>query len=147
MRGGCFDMLYIYTKRPLDNVFVEDVENYFYLKYKDIYKYSITLEIIKEIDKAEVVGSDVLRTRFGTTNLLNISSGSKALLIAITQTNKIVNFIEAGQNIFDKALELSKQYDMHIYMDTNMLFTKYLDYTIVVDNTPVKVFDFVCTQF
>ena len=97
-------MLYLYTQKPAEDVYVHDVESYFYLKYASIYKHPIALQWIKEIDGA-------LRTKFGITVPLNISSGSKALLIAITQTDCVVNFIEAGQNIFD----------LHIYTDNNVL--------------------------
>ena len=107
-------MLYLYTQKPAEDVYVHDVESYFYLKYASIYKHPIALQWIKEIDGA-------LRTKFGITVPLNISSGSKALLIAITQTDCVVNFIEAGQNILDKVIELADKYDLHIYTDNNVL--------------------------
>lgn len=64
---------------------MHDVESYFSLKHESIYKHPIALQLIKEID-------DALRTKFGITVPLNISSGSKALLIAITQTDCVVYF-------------------------------------------------------
>lgn len=94
--------------------FVDDVEVFFWAKWKEIIKHPEFSRIIKEIDNADVLSVGVIKTKHGTTIPLELSSGCKALLIAITYDNLYVSFLEAGGNVLKLAFELANKYNINI---------------------------------
>lgn len=138
-------MLNIYTEKPSTN-YIEDVEAFFDIMYKRIYSKPFTADIIKFIDGAEIIHEGVLKTKFGYGTLLDISTGSKAVLVALSFPDYVVNFIEAGDNIANKALDLSADYDLSLYMDHSWFFSVLDDRQIKVDGELTTVGVFVLSQ-
>lgn len=111
-------MLYIYTKLNdiSKNNYINDIELFFENTWKKICRHPQAKYIIQKIDGASFINESTINTKFGVTNILNLSTGCKALLIAVTYNTSIVNFIETGNNVFNEALNLSEKYDINIYL-------------------------------
>ena len=82
-----------------------------YLKDSEIFK-----EVIREIDNAEIVMDQVIKTPFGVTTIEHLSGGSKVLLTGIFTNDRYVCFDAAGDNVFDLALKLCNKYNLEIKM-------------------------------
>ena len=97
--------------------YINDVEvafnKYVQLGIKDIPLYR---DVLKEIDGAQLIGEDTVRTPFGVTSLNNISSGSKCLLLALSNDKVYVNFDEAGSNVLALANKIAVNRNINIYM-------------------------------
>lgn len=114
-------MLYI-TNKICDDNFIDEVDIYFnYYALKYIEHSDLVKRIINDIDGAKWLGGDIIETRHGKTIIQNISSGCKALIIAVLNPNLTVSFIEAGNNVFELALELSKSMEIHIYTQNRVV--------------------------
>ena len=108
-------MLQIYSKVKYGSkTYVDDVDKFFEVAKKSIVKHSKYRDIIRSIDKAAYVSNDTIRTAYGITGIHNLSSGCKALLIATAYPTYKVNFEEAGDNVIELAVELSKKYNIQI---------------------------------
>lgn len=83
------------------------------LGIKDIPLYE---DVLKRIDSAQLVGEDTVKTPFGVTSLNNISSGSKCLLLALSNDKVYVNFDEAGSNVLALANKIAVHRNINIYM-------------------------------
>lgn len=73
-------------------------------------------DVLKEIDEAQLIGEDTVKTPFGITSLSNISSGSKCLLLALSNDKVYVNFDEAGNNVLELANKMAVDRNINIYM-------------------------------
>lgn len=97
--------------------YINDVEVAFnksvQLGIKDIPLYR---DVLKEIDGAQLIGEDTVKTPFGVTSLNNISSGSKCLLLALSNDKVYVNFEEAGSNVLALANKIAVNRNINIYM-------------------------------
>ena len=115
-------MITLYTKIPdsKKDKTIYDVERFFENTYRTIMKHPEYKYIISSIDKALPKDDSILISQFGEMNIINLSSGCKALLIAIVFNDLIVNFTEAGDNILDLALELSNKYNFNILITREM---------------------------
>lgn len=89
-----------YAKAPKD-LLIENVDEYFDLivKLPDTYK---VRQILKYIDQAEYLDSKRITDRFGVGLYSSeLSTGSKCVLTAYLNKDKIINFIEAGVNAYE----------------------------------------------
>ena len=109
-------MLNIITDKT-DKKCINDVEIAFnksiQLGIKDVPLYA---EVLKVIDKSQLIGDDTVKTPFGITSLSNISSGSKCLLLALSNDKVYVNFDEAGNNVLELANKMAVDRNINIYM-------------------------------
>lgn len=139
-------MLYIYTEHNLcKKRFIEDVEAFFEFHLSDIInKIGSVKNIILDIDRATLLDKDVIRTRFGVTNLMNLSSGCKVVIISILYPQYCINYTEAGYNIFSYVLGLSNKKDLTFYI-TKFCVAKDMSAKICVNNKMITVKDF-CVQ-
>ncbi|MBR1455078.1 MAG: DUF4869 domain-containing protein [Lachnospiraceae bacterium] len=114
-------MLKIHTKIPKEKNFILDAEAYFYAKANELVCIKEFDDIIKSIDDATVIVKEpmncIVKTKFGTTVVQNISTGCKSLIVAVANPNMVVNFNEAGDNVIDKAIELARKLDMNIWLN------------------------------
>lgn len=91
-------MLYLSTKyADIKNNLIYDVEAGFRIFKKSIINNPLYWEIVHDIDKVSEINGDYIKTPFGGTSSDNLSSGCKALLLAVA-TGTWVNFLEAGDN-------------------------------------------------
>lgn len=132
-------MLHIYTKMTpeIKLNFVNDVELFFKSEWRTIVKHESFEYVLKTIDKGTLLGGDAISTPFGTTSVTNISTGSKALLIALSYPKFIVNFLETGNNVLELASKLSDKYDLQIYME-NPGVIQDLDKIVIIDGIQSK---------
>lgn len=128
-------MLRVITDARLLNnkEYVRDVVAYFDNEYESIICNEYFEYVIKNIDKSERIAQDVIRTPFGVTTVENISTGSKALLVALSEPGLVVNFLETGDNVLNLALDMSDHYDMTIYLDKPVVVKK-CDIEIEINN-------------
>lgn len=94
-----------------------DVEKSFYVIANQCYKQEYFEGVIQNIEHGEIIQDSVIRTIFGVIHTSQMSTGAKALLLALYKPKAIVNFREAGNNVVAYALKLSKKYDLSIYLD------------------------------
>lgn len=133
-------MLYVYTKlnEVDDKNYVNDVEAFFNFDLAYHLKPDpIVNKILQEIDGAHIISDDIVETKFGRTLVMNLSTGCKALLVAVKNPGLIVNFIEAGNNVNKLALELSDKLDIKIYTKNALIFSKHLDRIVNFDGKEI----------
>lgn len=139
-------MLYVKTKLSKEDEkrFIDDVEVYFrYFLMDDIEPNDLVNKILLEIDGATNLKGRYIDSRFGGTCTENLSSGCKALLIAVYNQDKIVNFTEAGINVVKLAVELSQTMDLHIYTQNIITFAKHRDVIINLDGKEMTCIEWV----
>lgn len=134
-------MLYIVNNVKLTNDLIYDVESSFFLNVDSIISNRLYERIIKQIDLVSYCDGDYIKTPFGGTSIYNLSSGCKALLLAVTFNNRWVNFLEAGPNVMDLAAEIGKTMDMHILCEKRFRSKNHRDDTIVFNGNKIKIKD------
>ena len=113
-------MITLYTNRraiPKDKKFIEYVDLYF-----DAWIYDITITdadkvYMREIDHAEYEGNGYIVTCFGRTEIQNLSTGCKTLILInhyMDNKNVIINIGECGKNVLDKIYAMKTA---NIYID------------------------------
>lgn len=71
-----------------------------YAKYREYCNNNeLAKKLLKEIDGVNYIDGDIIKTKFGTTILENISSGSKAAIIVMMDPSIIVESFELGANV------------------------------------------------
>ena len=100
---------------------------------------SLVDRVLKEIDGASIISGTSVETKFGITDMTNLSSGCKALLVAMHEPDMIVNFIMAGRNAVRLALGISQFIDMRIYTPNSVsLYREDLQIDVNLDGEIVK---------
>lgn len=115
-------MLYLITASEADKVKkVKDIESRFDVlvnsgvKFKeDIYTF-----IMEEIDNVTFRNDDIIETPFGRTLITNLSSGCKAVILAMYYNDKDIYICidECGNNALKVLFELSKKWDVKTYIN------------------------------
>lgn len=125
-------MMYIYTNKdkiPENNRddLILNADKYFDYMYKSGQKFNTSLcnEIIREIDNAERLFDDVVKTPFGYCDLTHLSSGCKTNLLAVYfGMGKIIPVSLCGANAVHRLIETAKVMDIVIYVP--YIFNSYL---------------------
>lgn len=139
-------MLYIYSSlKSIDRKkFVNDVEIFFNFDLAYNLKTDEAInKILKTIDSAHLINGNVVETKFGVTTLSNLSTGCKALIIALLNPSLIVNFTEVGDNVVELAVELSKNRDLHVYTRNSVVFGKNLDTVVNLDGKEMTAKEYI----
>lgn len=101
---------------------------------KEIYSLNITTEdekALQIIDNAEYIGNGYINTPFGRTEIQNLSTGCKTLILlnhAQELGNPIINIGECGKNVLDKVFKMD---NIRIYIDYCSIPNEY-DYNKMV---------------
>ena len=132
-------MLNIYTKIPdkLKDKYVVDADGLFDGYWRWTIKHPEFERVINKIEEAKFVSKDLIEGKFGFSRITDISSGTKALLLALYFDEYLINFNEVGNNVFNLALELSKIYNMNILLNRTRSANDM--------NTNIKLDDKICT--
>lgn len=135
----------IFISTSIENIdknnLIYDVEAYFRLKKNTLIKHPLYETVIREVDGATKIFDDGIRTKFGSTLVDNLSTGCKALIIAVNNPNTWVNFLEAGSNVIEVASKLCKtEIDIHIICEKSFLI-KDLNYRVNADGNITTVKD------
>lgn len=110
--------------------------------YREILNYKdVLVDVISQIDNATFIVSDIIKTPFGETRLYDVSTGCKAVIIAMLYPDFCVSYMEVGHNVFDYTVNLSNHRDMYIFTPI-VLFAKDMNSRIYMDNTKVTVKDY-----
>lgn len=139
-------MLYIYSSlKSIDRKkFVNDVEIFFNFDLAYNLKTDEAInKILKTIDGAHIIAGNVVETKFGVTTLSNLSTGCKALIIALLNPGLTVNFTEVGDNVVELAFELSKNRDLHVYTRNSVVFGKNLDTVVNLDGKEMTAREYI----
>lgn len=139
-------MLYIYSSlKSIDRKkFVNDVEIFFNFDLAYNLKTDEAInKILKTIDGAHIINGNVVETKFGVTTLSNLSTGCKALIIALLNQGLTVNFTEVGDNVVELAVELSKNRDLHVYTRNSVVFGKNLDTVVNLDGKEMTAREYI----
>ena len=109
-------MLTLYDDKTIGNKeYIKDIEASFAF-YKDaIVKLPQLKEVCSTIDNISYIKGAYIETPFGATSIDDLSTGCKALLLAILLSAEdiIVSFVESGENVLSFALR--KGYKINIY--------------------------------
>lgn len=122
-----------------------DVENsiyhpptYFDNRYEDEWIMNpLTIEMIKDIDKSEVVSSHLIESPvLGPISLKEISGGVKTLiLMAFDESGKIFNASSCGDNCAKWIVEIGKRKDLLINLHHVMDFSNVGSFDALIVNT------------
>lgn len=113
-------MLTIATKRELNSINkIADVESRFrvLLKTGEKFESDIYTSIIKVIDLVEEREGNIIRNQFGETTLEKLSTGCKAVMLAVyyNKKNVYVSIEECGENALKVLFKLSEKLDICVY--------------------------------
>lgn len=105
----------------------------------------LTIDMIKDIDKSDVIGVHlIISPVLGPISLKEISGGVKTLiLMAFDQSGKIFNASACGDNCAQWIVEIGKKKDLTITLHHIMDFSQVDDLEVLILNTGklVKNFD------
>lgn len=128
-------MLSIYLGQMDEAIYYPPV--YFDNQYEDKWiTEPLTIEMIKDVDKSEVVSPHLIESPIlGPISLKEISGGVKTLiLMAFDETRKVFNASACGDNCAKWILEIGKRKDLTINLRHIMNFGKE-DFEIKILNT------------
>jgi len=128
-------MLSIYLGQMDDAIYYPPV--YFDNQYEDEWiTEPLTIEMIKDVDKSEVVSPHLIESPvLGPISVKEISGGVKTLiLMAFDETRKVFNASACGDNCAKWILEIGKRKDLTINLRHIMNFGKE-DFEIKILNT------------
>ena len=128
-------MLSIYLGQMDDVIYYPPV--YFDNQYEDEWiTEPLTIEMIKDVDKSEVVSPHLIESPvLGPISVKEISGGVKTLiLMAFDETRKVFNASACGDNCAKWILEIGKRKDLTINLRHIMNFGKE-DFEIKILNT------------
>ena len=91
--------------------------------FKNTYESSLAKEMIKDIDKSEVVSSEcIVSPVLGQIPPERLSGGVKTLLLILNEPDKIFNASTCGDNCAKWILEIGKRIDVTINLRHMMSF-------------------------
>ena len=131
-------MLHVYVKQIPKNM-ICDVDGAFMLFKKRNMKDPVALKLVKAIDGAIYHSDNNVETPFGLANINQLSSGCKAALLAIW-TDAVVNFTEAGDNVYKALLKYAKDRDMYVWTNNDVVINS--DELVCVDGKKMTARDF-----
>ena len=134
-------MLSIYLGQMDDAIYYPPV--YFDNQYEDEWiTEPLTIEMIKDVDKSEVVSPHLIESPvLGPISVKEISGGVKTLiLMAFDETQKVFNASACGDNCAKWILEIGKRKDLTINLRHIMNFGKE-DFEIKILNTGEMVYN------
>lgn len=137
-------MLNIYTTLDDDqkDKLISNIDEYFENNLGNIAKDNLFKKVLREVDKAELVDTDTIKTQDGVeSSLSNISKEAKSLIVAINFDDVIIDFNDLSGTAFDTALKISKKEDLDIYL-THVLPCRHMKSDIVVDGMEDTVLGF-----
>lgn len=138
-------MLYVYVELPTEESYkfvqsnyITRVSPYFDNIYEDEWFHNnFTKEVVKEIDKSEVIDARSIYNEYGgSLPVTSISTGAKSLLLLMF-TDRKVSGDRMGDNCIPKLLEIAAIKDIHISLDHLMNFPEIFEAT--VENTGVVI--------
>lgn len=111
-------MITLYKNFDLINkkYYINDVESVFNGLYQSIIKSEDYKLVVKYIEHGEVMDNGLVKNKFGIAHPIQISTGSKALLLALYSSTSIVNFLETGNNVTRCMFKYFKDRDLKIYL-------------------------------
>ena len=134
-------MLSIYLGQMGEAIYYPPV--YFDNQYEDEWiTEPLTIEMIKDVDKSEVVSPHLIESPvLGPISVKEISGGVKTLiLMAFDETQKVFNASACGDNCAKWILEIGKRKDLTINLRHIMNFGKE-DFEIKILNTGEMVYN------
>lgn len=134
-------MLSIYLGQMDEAIYYPPV--YFDNQYEDEWiTEPLTIEMIKDVDKSEVVSPHLIESPvLGPISVKEISGGVKTLiLMAFDETQKVFNASACGDNCAKWILEIGKRKDLTINLRHIMNFGKE-DFEIKILNTGEMVYN------
>lgn len=127
-------MINIYTTKQVNGLtYINDVEAYFFVNWKEVINSKYAKNVIKKIDGVTKFYDNLVETPFGIAKYTELSTGCKALLIALYNNEFLVNFLETGENVVEELILLNKQ---NKDIDVNIFTPK----TLIVSNLKEKVY-------
>ena len=139
--NGRYVMLSIYLGQMDDAIYYPPV--YFDNQYEDEWiTEPLTIEMIKDVDKSEVVSPHLIESPvLGPISVKEISGGVKTLiLMAFDEARKVFNASACGDNCAKWILEIGKSKDLTINLRHIMNFGKE-DFEIKILNTGEMVYN------
>ena len=103
-----------------------------------------TVNLIRDIDKSDVIGARVIDSPFlGSISVKELSGGVKTLiLMRFDESGKIFNASACGDNCAKWIYEISKSKDLTINLHHIMDFSSCEDFEAYIENTGTKVNDY-----
>ena len=141
-------MLHIATSiYKIDNdKYIENIEAVFEINKDTVAKHPELSGVLYTIDQSTYLGDELVKTKFGLTTLSNISSGCKTLLLALIFPDYWIDFLDAGINVLDYAIQISKNNEMRIVTHGDLL-DSIEDTEVELDGNIIsatKLYDFTC---
>lgn len=103
----------------------------------------ISKYIIEKTNSCEILMPGVIRTRFGLTTLDKLCSGTKTLLMAYKNPDKVVPFYSAGDNMVWWALKICEEFNLDMTINlSRSVRTKWGNATFELDGKIYENEDF-----
>ena len=121
-------MLYLTTDKNKVGIF--DVEAYFSVfEKKYIFGSEIYKNVIKEIDNADFIEGNIVKTEFGVTTFDNLSTGCKTLLLMLYFSDNFnlndvpfISLVECGDDVLTCIYKFSKTKNLKGYLNYGIHF-------------------------
>jgi hypothetical protein len=131
--GGSNQMVRVYFE--LDEKDIISTSKYFNNSYTDKWLDKWASEVIREIDKSELISEGLVQSPvLGPITIREISSGAKALITMNCDDTVISNANSCGDNCAKYIAMLSKKKDFSIYLSYPMKFGD-LTFDMCIDRT------------
>ena len=116
--------------------FIYDPDMYFDNTYDEEWLISdIAKEIIKDIDKSEVLGENCIASPIlGLISPKDISGGAKTLILIYNNPDLIINASACGDNCAKWLLKIAENKDIYIRLLHNMNFGKEFEINVINTN-------------
>lgn len=139
-------MLFIYTDKhniKLDRQCIDDIESAFTLKRNEIIsryeKNKESLDALTNLEGMTYHDKDMIKAKFGSVALDNISTGGKGcLLMALFHDEIALSTDEIGYNGIDELCKISKVTDVYLYSSA--------PYTYITEGITAYVNDIMCAD-
>ena len=104
----------------------------------------LTVEMIKDIDKSDVIGAHLIESPvLGPISVKEISGGVKTLiLMAFDQSGKIFNASACGDNCAKWIVEIAKKKDLVINLHHVMDFSAVGEFDAIMENTGRRIHNY-----
>lgn len=108
-------MISIFNKKDTEGKLIVDPDVEFRTLFgiEDIVKNNVEMqEILRQIDGVTEYNGGFLKTKYGVTSIQNISTGSKAAILLIINSDSVINDFELGNNIKELMRQQNRKFNV-----------------------------------
>lgn len=148
-------MIYIYTEKKDSKDWILQNDLYFNLNTSNEEMSSNEINLIQQVDEANLTPDKHIETKYGLGTIRNLSSGCKTLLNIVKHPDKVVNVEECGPNVLKIIFTIDIKEDDKYYIafdyvvDNQDIRNKYRMLKLITDKAEGKIIilDMICFEY